>query len=90
MINVLSTDVVVVYGAGIGGQGCAGTASEAAHAIKAGRPLVLLGTSPLWQQFFASLGRVVACATEVESCCEAIEALLKTREADRSHWRRKN
>ncbi|CAK6693479.1 hypothetical protein [Synechococcus sp. CBW1107] len=37
VINVLSADVVVVCGGG-----GPGTASEAAHALNAGRPLILL------------------------------------------------
>ncbi|MEB3193541.1 MAG: nitrilase-related carbon-nitrogen hydrolase, partial [Cyanobacteriota bacterium] len=71
MINALSSDVLVVCGAG-----GPGTASEAAHALKAGRPLVLLAAPPTWQNFFASLGpQVVACATVAEAM-EAIERLL--------------
>lgn len=38
VINVLSSDVVVACGMG------AGTASEVAHAIKLGKPTILLGT----------------------------------------------
>jgi uncharacterized protein (TIGR00725 family) len=54
VINVLSADVVVVCGGG-----GPGTASEAAHAINAGRPLVLLAVPPLWGDFFSSLGNGV-------------------------------
>jgi uncharacterized protein (TIGR00725 family) len=69
MINALSSDVLVVCGAG-----GPGTASEAAHALKAGRPLVLLATPPVWREFFGGLGGgVMACAT----VAEAMEAMLR-------------
>jgi hypothetical protein len=71
LINVLSADVVVVCGAG-----GAGTASEAAHAIKAERPLVLLAVPPLWQEFFCSLSAAVQYTDSVADCCSNIEALL--------------
>ncbi|MEB3323713.1 MAG: nitrilase-related carbon-nitrogen hydrolase [Cyanobacteriota bacterium] len=71
VINALSSDVVVVCGAG-----GPGTAAEAAHALKAGRPLVLLATPPDWLVFFAGLGDgVMACATVAEAM-EVIEAQL--------------
>jgi uncharacterized protein (TIGR00725 family) len=41
VINVLSADVVVVCGGG------PGTASEAAHALNTGRPLILLAVPAL-------------------------------------------
>ncbi len=63
LINVLSSDVVVVCG-----TGGAGTASEAAHALKAGRPLVLLATAPVWVELFSSLDAgVLVCATAEEA-----------------------
>ena len=71
LINVLSADVVVVCGAG-----GAGTASEAAHAIKAERPLILLAAPPLWREFFCSLSAAVQCTDAVADCCSHIEALL--------------
>ena len=74
LINVLSADVVVVCGAG-----GAGTASEAAHAIKAGRPLVLLAVPALWREFFCSLSAAVQCTDAVADCCSRIEALLPQR-----------
>ena len=43
VINALSSDVLVVCGAG-----GPGTAAEAAHALKAERPLVLLAAPPAW------------------------------------------
>lgn len=49
-INVLSSDVVIACGMG------AGTASEVALAIKAGRPVVLLGGDETARRFFAGLG----------------------------------
>lgn len=72
VINVLSSDVVVVCGAG-----GAGTASEAAHAIKAGRPLILLAVPPLWQEFFCSLNPDVQCVDDVATCCALIAAQLQ-------------
>jgi hypothetical protein len=70
VINVLSADVVVVCGGG-----GAGTASEAAHAIKAGRPLILLAAPQPWQAFFRTLSPAVACAADVEACCRLIRKL---------------
>lgn len=52
IINVLSADVVVICGGG-----GPGTASEAAHALNAGRPLVLLAVPALWRDFSARSGR---------------------------------
>ena len=50
LINVLAADAVVVCG-----SGGPGTASEACHAIKAGKPLLLLQPSELWAKFLRSL-----------------------------------
>jgi hypothetical protein len=52
VINVLASDVVVVCG-----PGGSGTASEAAHAIKAGKPLFLLETPLHHGQSFPEPGR---------------------------------
>ncbi len=72
VINVLSSDVVVVCGAG-----GPGTLSEAAHALKAGRPLLLLAVPPAWQELFGSLGgQVRLCDTPAEAI-EAVAALLE-------------
>jgi uncharacterized protein (TIGR00725 family) len=71
LINVLSADVVVVCGAG-----GAGTASEAAHAIKAERPLILLAVPPLWREFVCSLSATVQSTDAVADCCSRIETLL--------------
>ena len=59
-INVLSSQVVVACGMG------AGTASEVALAIKAGKPVILLHVSSASQLFFQSLGkeRVFVAADE--------------------------
>jgi hypothetical protein len=67
LINVLSADVVVVCGAG-----GAGTASEAAHAIKAERPLLLLAVPPLWREFLCSLSPDVQSTEVVADCCALI------------------
>ena len=71
VINVLSADVVVVCGGG-----GPGTASEAAHALNGGRPLILLAVPPLWREFFCSFGRGVESASDVQECCRLIEAHL--------------
>ncbi|MEY4771030.1 MAG: hypothetical protein RLZZ346_285 [Cyanobacteriota bacterium] len=71
VINVLSADVVVICGGG-----GPGTASEAAHALNAGRPLILLAVPSLWREFFCSLGKEVQSATDVQECCLLIEARL--------------
>ncbi|AFY27351.1 putative Rossmann fold nucleotide-binding protein [Cyanobium gracile PCC 6307] len=72
VINVLSADVVVICGGG-----GPGTASEAAHALNGGRPLILLAVPPLWRDFFCSLGKGVECASDVDECCRLIEARLQ-------------
>jgi uncharacterized protein (TIGR00725 family) len=71
VINVLSADVVVVCGGG-----GPGTASEAAHALKAGKPLVLLAVPEVWISFFRSLDPGVGVAAEVQECCGWIAAVL--------------
>jgi hypothetical protein len=43
-------------GLAVPGQGGTGSLSEAAHALKAGRLLVLLATPEPWQQLLASQG----------------------------------
>ncbi|MEB3317641.1 MAG: nitrilase-related carbon-nitrogen hydrolase [Cyanobacteriota bacterium] len=69
VINALSSDVVVVCGAG-----GAGTLSEAAHALKAGRPLVLLAAPEPWLELFSGLGGVLVACASVAEAMEAIEA----------------
>ncbi|MCP9832811.1 MULTISPECIES: hypothetical protein [unclassified Cyanobium] len=72
VINVLSANVVVVCGGG-----GPGTASEAAHTLNGGRPLILLAVPPLWQDFFCSLSKGVESASDVDECCRLIEARLR-------------
>jgi uncharacterized protein (TIGR00725 family) len=71
VINVLSADVVVVCGGG-----GPGTASEAAHALKAGKPLVLLAVPEVWGLFFRSLSSDVMAALDGEECCRWITEVL--------------
>jgi uncharacterized protein (TIGR00725 family) len=71
VINVLSADVVVVCGGG-----GAGTASEACHAVKAGRPLILLAVPQVWASFFLALSPQVLLAKGVQDCCGAIVSVL--------------
>ncbi|CAK6690626.1 hypothetical protein IFHNHDMJ_00853 [Synechococcus sp. CBW1107] len=69
VINVLSADVVVVCGGG-------GTASEAAHTLNAGRPLILLAVPALWHDLFCSLAEGVESTSDAQECCRLIEARL--------------
>ncbi|MCS5698110.1 hypothetical protein NZK32_03530 [Cyanobium sp. FGCU-52] len=71
VVNVLSSSVVVVCGAG-----GPGTVSEAAHALKAGRPLLLLATPPAWHELFGGLGGDVRGCDTVEEVIAAIGRLL--------------
>lgn len=70
-INVLSSDVVLVCGMG------PGTASETALAIKAGKPVVLLGAGGAAETFFKGLspGRVHAVSTPQEAAQTAARML---------------
>jgi uncharacterized protein (TIGR00725 family) len=61
-VNILTSQVVIACG--VGGPG---TASEAALALKAGRPLILLAPSQEAKAFFRSLGgRVFVAETPEE------------------------
>jgi omega-amidase len=71
VINVLSSTVVVVCGAG-----GPGTLSEAAHALRAGRPLLLLAVPPSWRELFAGLGGTVRSSETVEAAIAAIRSWL--------------
>ena len=71
VINVLSSDVVVVCGGG-----GPGTASEAAHALTLGKQLVLLAVPPPWSSFFGSLEAGVEVAADLDTCCAAIASRL--------------
>lgn len=52
------------------------TASAAAHASNAGRPLILLAVPTLWHDFFRSLSEGVESASDVDPRCRLIEAKL--------------
>jgi uncharacterized protein (TIGR00725 family) len=69
-INVLSSHVVIAFG-----DGGPGTASEVALALKAGKPVILLGADELSQRFFGRLGagKVITVATP-EEAAEAARA----------------
>ncbi|MBD2459756.1 LOG family protein [Oscillatoria sp. FACHB-1407] len=72
-INVLSSDVVVVCGMG------AGTASEAALALKAGKPIVLLNTDINSQKFFTHLSQErTFIAEDVAGAIALIQIILRT------------
>ncbi len=59
------------------GGGGPGTASEAAHALNGGRPLILLAVPPLWREFFCSLSEGVESASDVQECSRLIEVRLR-------------
>ena len=61
-VNILTSNVVVTVG--VGGPG---TASEAALALKAGRPLILLAPGPEAKAFFLSLGVVYVAERPAEA-----------------------
>ncbi|MDX2214376.1 MAG: hypothetical protein SFY66_13885 [Oculatellaceae cyanobacterium bins.114] len=72
-INVLSSDVVVICGMG------AGTASEAALAIKAGKPIVLLNSDTNSQNFFTHLSqKQTFIADQAEAAIALIRTILET------------
>lgn len=71
-INVLSSDIVVACG-----QGGAGTASEIALALKAGKKVILLGTSLLTESYFKSLGKNQILLAE--SAMEAVSLIIESR-----------
>jgi len=69
-VNVMSSHVVVACG--LTGSG---TVSEVALALKAGKPVVLVGASPAEAKFFKKLGRRLVAA--VDSPEEAINLIMK-------------
>jgi uncharacterized protein (TIGR00725 family) len=71
VINVLTSSVVIVCG--VGGPG---TASEAALALKVGKPLVLLAPSSEAEAFFRSLGGNVHVAHEPREAIELARKLV--------------
>jgi hypothetical protein len=72
-INVLSSRVVVACGA----TG-PGTVSEIALALKAGKPVVLLGADPAASAFFQGLGgSQIGVADTPESAVEAVRHILR-------------
>lgn len=71
LINVLSSRVVVTCG-----HLTAGTTTEAAFALKAGRPLVLLAPTEEAEDFFSSLGGDISFVTSPEEAVTRIRQLL--------------
>jgi uncharacterized protein (TIGR00725 family) len=69
VVNVLSSSVVVVCG--VGGPG---TASEAALALKVGRPLILLAPAPEAEAFFRSLGGALFVARKAREVIDLVRA----------------
>jgi uncharacterized protein (TIGR00725 family) len=72
-INVLSSQVVLVCGMG------SGTASEAALALKANRPVVLVAPDESASRFFASLGNPLRIANDAGHAVEIVKELLGMR-----------
>lgn len=70
-INVLSCDVVVACGGG------AGTASEAALALKAGRPLILLAPSAEASAFFTSLEKSTKVCESAAQARDLASSMLR-------------
>ena len=72
-INILSSDVTVVIADGIS----AGTASEAAMALKARRNIILLGADEVTRSFFQLLDKdLVLIATTPEETIAIIKKLI--------------
>lgn len=72
-INILSTEVTVIIADGIS----AGTASEAAMAVKAGRHIILLGANDVTKSFFQLLGKeLVSIATTPYETIAIIKKLI--------------
>ncbi|KAG2484863.1 hypothetical protein HYH03_016349 [Edaphochlamys debaryana] len=70
-VNALSSNVLVAIGMG------PGTAAEVALALKAGKPVVLLGTQPEAEKFFGSLSAgLVHVASDVEGALAHVKAVL--------------
>lgn len=70
-INVLSSDVVVACGIGLG------TASEIALALKNNKPVILLNPNELTYQFFSSLAKDrVFLASDVDQAIALIQEIL--------------
>ena len=68
VINVLSSDVVVICGMG------AGTSSEAGHAVKCGKPTILLNTGEKAEAFFKELApKQVYIAKDVEDAMRLVQ-----------------
>ena len=73
-INAVASEAVIAVGMGLG------TASEVALALKARRPVVLLGVSPATQAFFRELSpRNVPMVDTPEAAVETIARLLAER-----------
>ncbi len=71
VVNVLSSDVVIAVG-----RGGAGTASEIALALKAGRPLILLAPSKEAGAFFRTLGAGLPVAVTPEKAVRIARSRL--------------
>jgi omega-amidase len=60
----------------VSGAGGPGTLSEAAHALRAGWPLMLLATPPAWRELFAGFDAPLTVCASVGEAMAAIEAQL--------------
>jgi uncharacterized protein (TIGR00725 family) len=76
VVNVLSSDVLCVCGMS------AGTASEAALAVKVGRPMILIAPTAASEQFWRSLGgSALHVAHTIEEAVQQLEQLTSPRTA---------
>jgi uncharacterized protein (TIGR00725 family) len=73
IVNILSSEVVLVCGMS------AGTASEVAFALKAERPVILVGAQPTTIEFFSSLGANIGAAEDAADAIRMTERLVETR-----------
>ena len=73
LINVIAADAVVICGGG-----GPGTASEACHAIKAGKPLFLLQAPDLWASFFSSLDPHLQVCSGLAPLLAALDSLFQS------------
>lgn len=71
VVNVLTCNVVVVCGMS------AGTASEAALALKVGRPLIFVAAKIATLDFFASLDRQIYQARDAGDAISVVKSLLR-------------
>ncbi len=73
VINILSSDVVIACGIGK-----SGTASEIAHALKVGKPVILLCPSKEAETFFRSMEENLLVATSPQEAMALTKKILSS------------